>query len=128
MWFDSYNEIDVERETFSFPREGYGYFDYIIASGFCVITEPDRYLANLRSKLTLSETRILGTLDYVDPWYTYNSMVEFPEESRRLEAIAIEYREALSGLFLFANDETGGLVPAGLLRDFARRYFTNASR
>ena len=73
MWFDSYNNVKVERETFSFPVEGYGYFDYILASGFCVMTTTirDQYLDDLTSKLQIkSRPRILATLDYVDPWYS----------------------------------------------------------
>ena len=124
MWFDSYNNVDVERETFSFPAEGYRYFDYLIASGFCVITDSDRYRDNLESKLRITDRpRILATLDYVDPWYTYNSMTEYPEESARLEEIAIEYRTEVDGIMFFANDEVGGLVPATLIDAFADRFF-----
>ena len=124
MWFDSYNNVKIERETFSFPADGYGYFDYLIASGFCVITDSERYLDNLTSKLQIrSRPRILATLDYVDPWYTYNSMTAFPEESARLEDIAIEYRYDIDGIVFFANDEVGALVPRKLVASFATRFF-----
>jgi hypothetical protein len=124
MWFDSYNNVQVERETFSFPAEGYRYFDYLIASGFCVITDSDRYRDNLESKLQIRDRpRILATLDYVDPWYTYNSMTDFPEESSRLEAIAVEHRFEVDGVMFFANDEVGGLVPVRLIDSFAARFF-----
>jgi hypothetical protein len=124
MWFDSYNNVTIERETFSFPAGGYRYFDYLIASGFCVITDSERYLDNLKSKLQIkSRPRILATLDYVDPWYTYNSMTDFPKESARLEDIAIEYRYEIDGFMFFANDEVGALVPRKLVDSFAARFF-----
>jgi hypothetical protein len=124
MWFDSYNNVQVERETFSFPAEGYRYFDYLIASGFCVITDSDRYRDNLDSKLQIRDRpRILATLDYVDPWYTYNSMTEYPDESERLETIAVEHRFEVDGIMLFANDEVGRLVPQQLIESFATRFF-----
>ena len=126
MWMDSYNNVKLERETFSFPADGYRNFDYLIASGFCVITDSDRYLDNLISKLQIkSRPRILATLDYVDPWYTYNSMTAFPEESRRLEDIAIWYRYHIDGIMFFANDEVGALVPRKLVDSFAARFFRN---
>lgn len=124
MWFDSYNNVSVERETFSFPAGGYRHFHYLIASGFCVVTTSERYLDNLRSKLEHAKgPRILATLDYVDPWYTYDSMIDFPEESARLEEIAIEYREDIDGVMLFAHDEVGALVPRGKIESFASRFF-----
>lgn len=124
MWFDSYNNVDVERTTFSFPRDGYHYFDYIVAAGFCVISFPDRYVDDLRSKLALTDRhRVLATLDYVDPWYTYNSMTSYPDESARLEQIAIAYRSQIDGIVFFANDEMGSLVPRPLVESFARRFF-----
>ena len=75
MWFDSYNNVEVEHDTFSFPSTGYGYFDYLIASGFCVTEKTKPYSDNLLSKIGLDGgPRILATLDYVDPWYSYTSM------------------------------------------------------
>lgn len=124
IWFDSYNTVRVERATFSFPQQGYGYFDYVLAAGFCVITFPERYIENLESKLQLApRPRILATLDYVDPWYTYNSMTEYPEESVRLEQIAIRYRDRIDGIVFFANDDDGTLVPRPLIESFATRFF-----
>jgi hypothetical protein len=124
IWFDSYNTVEVERSSFSFPADAYQFFDYIIASGFCVIVDPPQYLATLKSKLRLGgRARILATLDYVDPWYVYNSMTLFPHESRRLEEIAITYRQQIDGFVFFANDEVGTLVPRELIESFARRYF-----
>jgi hypothetical protein len=124
MWFDSYNNAQVEHDTWSFPATGYRYFDYLIASGFCVITTSERYLENLDSKLDIaSRPRVLATLDYVDPWYTYNSMTEYPEESSRLEEIAIGRRYDIDGIMFFANDERGQLVPRKLVDAFASRFF-----
>jgi hypothetical protein len=124
MWFDSYNNTRVEHDVFSFPTDGYAYFDYLIASGFAVITTPARYVDDLRSKLALRpHPRVLATLDYVDPWYTYNSMTAYPIESAGLEAIAIEHRDRVDGLVFFANDEVGGLVPRARVETFAARYF-----
>src|SRR5687768_10204026 len=124
MWFDSYNNVSVERETYSFPTDGYRHFDYLIASGFCVVTTSERYLDNLQSKLALPKgPRILATLDYVDPWYTYDSMIDFPEESARLEEIAVEYRFAIDGIMLFGNDEVGALIPRAVVESFADRFF-----
>ncbi|HUF64777.1 MAG TPA: hypothetical protein VMM17_02260 [Gemmatimonadaceae bacterium] len=124
MWFDSYNNTRIERETFSFPSGGYRYFDYLVAAGFCVVTDEYRYLDNLRSKLQIQERpAILATLDYVDPWYTYNSATSFPGESARLEEIALRYRFHIDGIMLFANDEAGALIPRHLVESFASRYF-----
>lgn len=124
MWFDSYNNVQVERETFSFPADGYQYFDYLIASGFCAITTSDRYLDNIRSKLAIpNRPRVLATLDYVDPWYSYDSMSDYAGESARLEEIAIEYRHDIDGIMFFASDELGALVPRKLVESFAARFF-----
>jgi hypothetical protein len=124
MWFDSYNNVDVERDTFSFPFSGYRAFDYLMASGFCVITDTNRYLDNLQSKLTrVSGPRILATLDYVDPWYTYDSMRDFAAESRRLENIAVLNRDRIDGVVFFANDHNGVPVPRALIDAFAARFY-----
>jgi len=126
MWFDSYNDVQVEHETFSFPTDGYRYFDYLIASGFCVMTKTktDQYVDDLRSKLQIkSRPRILATLDYVDPWYTYNSMTDYAGCSAQLEITAIDFRYEIDGIMFFANDETGALVPRPLVESFAARFF-----
>lgn len=124
IWFDSYNNVKVEHDTFSFPGDGYQYFDYVLASGFCVITTSELYLDDLQSKLGIvNRPRVLATLDYVDPWYTYNSMTAFPVESATLENIAVDYRYQIDGIMFFANDETGALVPRSLVDAFALRFF-----
>jgi len=124
MWFDSYNNLSVERESYSFPADGYDHFDYLIAAGFCVITATSRYLDNLTSKLTLrGRTKVLATLDYVDPWYTYDSMTDFPQASAELENIAIRHRHLIGGLVFFANDDKGNPVPRRLIESFAQRFF-----
>jgi hypothetical protein len=125
MWFDSYNNVQVERNTFSFPSDGYAYFDYLIASGFCVTEKTRPYTDNLESKLTInSRPRILATLDYVDPWYSYNSMTDYAGCSSQLEQTAIDHRYQIDGVMFFANDEKGGLVPKRLVDAFASRFFT----
>ncbi|HEX9705052.1 MAG TPA: hypothetical protein VGA20_07385 [Gemmatimonadales bacterium] len=124
MWFDSYNNRQIERDTWSFPSDGYRSFDYLIASGFCVITFTDRYVDNLESKLQLTGgPRVLATLDYVDPWYTYNSMTAFPGESARLEELAIGARDRIDGIVFFANDQHGAPVPRKVIEAFAKRFF-----
>ena len=124
MWFDSYNEIAIERDTYSFPRAAYAYFDYLIASGFCVITTTDRYRRNLESKLSLGmETKVLASLDYVDPWYTYNSMTEYPLESASLESIAVRHRFDVDGIVFFSNDDHGDPVPLPTIQSFANRFY-----
>ncbi|MEO8193004.1 MAG: hypothetical protein ABI681_04075 [Gemmatimonadales bacterium] len=124
MWFDSYNNVQVERETFSFPADGYSYFDYLIASGFCVTIKTRPYTDNLSSKLQIrSRPRILATLDYVDPWYSYSSMTDFAGCSAQLEQTAIDYRYEIDGIMLFASDRTGALVPRKLVESFAARFF-----
>jgi hypothetical protein len=124
MWFDTYNNTRVEHDVYSFPADGYQYFDYLIASGFAVVTNPARYVDDLRSKLALRpRPRVLATLDYVDPWYSYNSMTEYPVESAGLEGIAIEHRDRVDGLVFFANDDDGSLVPRDVIESFAERYF-----
>ncbi len=126
MWFDSYNNVEVERKTFSFPSDGYRYFDYLIASGFCVMPRAKPYPDDLSSKLQIkSRPRILATLDYVDPWYTYNSMTDYPGCSSQLEMTAVDYRYEIDGIMFFANDETGKLVPRELVESFAARFFGN---
>ena len=123
MWFDSYNRIEVETTAWSFPMDGYARFDYLIASGFCVITNTDKYRANLRSKLTLRDrTKVLATLDYVDPWYSYRSMSEFTLESMRLEQAAIDHRFEIDGIVFFAHDSDGSLVPQSIVESFAARF------
>jgi hypothetical protein len=124
MWFDSYNNVQVERNTFSFPSDGYSYFDYLIASGFCVTEKTRPYTDNLASKLQIkSRPRILATLDYVDPWYTYNSMTDYAGCSSQLEQTAIDYRYQIDGIMFFANDEKGAFVPRRLVDSFAERFF-----
>jgi hypothetical protein len=124
VWFDSYNPVAVEFSTWSWPRTAYGAFDYILAAGFAVITETDRYRANLRSKLDLSPpVPVLATLDYVDPWYEYNSATAFPAESERLEEIALLHRNEIAGVFLFGHDERGDLIPARLWEDFSDQFW-----
>lgn len=126
MWFDSYNPIEVERATYSFPAEGYQYFDYIMASGFCVVSYKGRYLQNLASKITLRDgAKVLATLDYVDPWYVYDSMTDFPACSADLEEIAILNRDQIDGMVFFANDEWGAPVPRDAVESFAQRFFGN---
>jgi len=126
MWFDSYNNVQVERETFSFPADGYRYFDYLLVSGFCVMvtTRVDQYLDDLISKLQIkSRPRILATLDYVDPWYTYNSMTDYAVCSAQREKTALDHRYEIDGIMFFANDEMGALVPRKLVESFAARFF-----
>lgn len=124
MWFDSYNNLEIERNQYSVHPDAYQYIDYLMASGFCVITTSERYEDNLRSKLTLpGPTRILATLDYVDPWYSYNSMTDFADESDHLEKVAIANFEEIDGLVMFANDEWGELIPAEIVAGFAARFW-----
>ena len=129
MWFDSYNNRQVERDTWSFPTDGYRSFDYLIAAGFCVITFTERYIDNLNSKLQLTGgPRVLATLDYVDPWYTYNSMSAYPVESARLEVIAIGFRDRIDGIVFFANDRNGAPVPRNVIESFANRFYGGLAR
>ena len=124
MWFDSYNNRQVERNTWSFPSGGYGSFDYLIAAGFCAITTTERYRDDLESKLQLGGgPRILATLDYVDPWYSYESMTRYTSQSGRLEDIALAARDRIDGIVFFANDHTGALVPRRVIESFAARFY-----
>lgn len=126
MWFDSYNNVQVERDTFSFPANGYNYFDYLIASGFCVTEKTRPYADNLISKLDIKGgPRILATLDYVDPWYNYNSMNDYAGCSTQLEQTAIDFRFDIDGLMFFANDQSGKLIPKKLIDSFAERFYGN---
>jgi hypothetical protein len=125
MWFDSYNNVQVERDTFSFPSDGYGYFNYLIASGFCVTEKTRPYADNLASKLRIAgdRPRILATLDYVDPWYSYVSMRDYAGCTTYLEQTAIDFRYEIDGLMFFANDSRGALVPKKLIDSFVSRFF-----
>jgi len=126
MWFDSYNNVQVEHDTFSFPSNGYGYFDYLIASGFCVTEKTRPYSDNLLSKIGIKGgPRILATLDYVDPWYSYTSIGDYPGCSSQLEQTAIDFRYDIDGLMFFANDSRGVLVPQNLIDAFAQRFYGN---
>lgn len=128
VWFDTYNNTRVEHDTWSVPSNAYAAFDYVIASGFCVITDPAKYQDDLASKLTLQpHPRIIATLDYVDPWYTYNSMTAYPQESSKLEDIAVANRKRVDGIVFFANDEVGQLVPRAKIQTFASKYFVPAA-
>jgi hypothetical protein len=123
MWFDSYNPVSIERETFSVPAEAYGYFDYLIASGFCAVSG-EQYPDNLRSKIGLENlSRVLATLDYVDPWYSYSSMTDHRTCSEKLEKVAIERRHDIDGVMFFANDRDGRMVPRAIVDSFASRFF-----
>lgn len=127
MWFDSYNNVEVEHDTFSFPTDGYSYFDYLIASGFCVTEKTRPYTDNLESKLRINgRPRILASLDYVDPWYSYNSMTDYKGCSDQLEQTAIDYRHRIDGIMFFANDERGEFVPKAIIDSFASRFFSTA--
>jgi hypothetical protein len=125
MWSDSYNTVQVEHDTWSFPSDSYSAFDYIVASGFCVIpaTQHDQYMQDLNSKLGLKQSRILASLDYVDPWYSYRSMSKYSDCSERLEGLAVEYRTAVDGIWFLANDADGAFVPQSTVNNFARRFF-----
>jgi hypothetical protein len=125
MWSDSYNTVEVEHDTWSFPAEGYQYFDYIVASGFCVIPwkEDDQYVKDLKSKLALKQSKILASLDYVDPWYSYRSITQYAECSQRLEGDAVKYRNRINGLWFLANDSNGDFIPADVVQRFAKLYF-----
>lgn len=124
IWFDSYNDTRVERNTYSVPPEAYRQMDYVLAAGFCVITFRERYVDNLRSKMLLrGSTKVLATLDYVDPWYTYNSKDDFPQCSRYLEDYAVHFRHRLDGVVFFANDQAGNPAPRDRIAAFAERYF-----
>ena len=124
MWFDSYNNMQVERDTFSFPSDGYAYFNYLIASGFCVTEKTRPYADNLASKLNITAgPRILATLDYVDPWYSYLSMTQYAYCTVQLEQTAIDYRYRIHGIMFFANDSKGAFVPKNLIDSFAKRFF-----
>lgn len=124
IWFDSYNNTGIERDDFSFPSEAYQNFDYLLAAGFCVITSTERYQDNLRSKLAIpGGPPVLATLDYVDPWYDYNSMTAFPLESTMLENIAILHRHQVDGIVFFANDHHGNPVPRERIERFAEYFF-----
>jgi len=126
MWQDSYNEAAVEHKTWSFPVDSYDQFDYLIASGFAVVTWTERYRENLDSKLRLANRPpVLATIDYVDPWYTYRTIDVFREESEWLERIAIERRYLVDGVFFFASDANGQLIPAPVISSFASRFFAN---
>lgn len=124
IWFDSYNNTTIERDVYSVPRDAYAHMSYVLASGFCVISFRERYLDNLLSKTALRPaTKVLATLDYVDPWYDYNSMRDFPTCSAYLEQFAIEHRHLIDGVVFFANDERGNPVPRDRVESFARRFF-----
>jgi len=89
-----------------------------------VTTKTRPYTDNLESKLQIrGRPRILATLDYVDPWYSYNSMRDYEACSRQLEQTAIDYRSQIDGIMFFANDEVGALVPDSLIAAFAARFF-----
>ena len=124
MWFDSYNNTKIEHDTFSFPWNAYDDFDYLIASGFCVTEKTRPYTDNLESKLAIKgRSRILATLDYVDPWYSYSSMKDYAGCSTGLEQTAIDYRYEIDGLMFFASDSKGALLPREIIQSFADRFF-----
>lgn len=126
MWFDSYNNTQIERDIFSFPAGGYRYFDYIIMSGFCVVLRSNsQYEENIQSKMLLGGgAHILASLDYVDPWYTYNSMNDYAACSQDLESFAITHKYDVDGIMFFAHDEMGRLVPRPRIEAFATHFFS----
>jgi hypothetical protein len=123
MWFDSYNNLQIEHDRYSVPAQAYQYMDYIMVSGFCVITTPERYQDNLSSKISLrGVTKLLATLDYVDPWYDYDSQDDFPQESAQLEQVAIDNYYLIDGLVMFGNDELGNLIPQDTITAFTSKF------
>ncbi|HEX7938290.1 MAG TPA: hypothetical protein VF483_04810 [Gemmatimonadaceae bacterium] len=127
MWFDSYNNTSLERSVWSVPGEAYAKMSYILAAGFAVVTFPARYLDDLASKLAIPERPpVLASLDYYyDPWYDYSKLPIFPEESVMLEQAAINNRDRIDGIFLFANNHVGDLVPRSIIESFAQRFFVD---
>ena len=127
MWFDSYNNLQIELAQYSVHPDSYQFMDYLMASGFCVITTSERYQDNLESKLSLQSTaKILATIDYVDPSYTYDSMVDFPIESAQLEDVAVANFARIDGVVMFANDEFGQLIPLANVTTFSNRFWSQA--
>lgn len=126
MWFDSYNNTAIEHSVWSVPSRAYSLMSYILVSGFCVVTFPKRYQDNLASKLAIADRPpVLASLDYIDPWYAYDSMNSYPYESYQLEVAAINRRDKIDGIFLFANDERGQPVPRAVIESFAQRFFVD---
>jgi hypothetical protein len=67
--------------------------------------------------------RLRSSTDYVDPWYSYNSMTAFPNKSARLEDIALASRDRIDGIVFFANDRYGAPVPRKVIESFAERFY-----
>jgi hypothetical protein len=121
VWWDSTNPVAVEHDRWSVDQAAYRFMDTIAAAGFCVIrSNSEHYRASLESKLALGgHPRVTATLDYVEPYYTYNSWRQFPACSSTLKEIAAARWDALEGVFTFGHDERGNFIPERLLDRFA---------
>lgn len=119
VWWDSTQQVAVERARWSVDPHTYTRMTTIAAAGYCVIrSNTAHYAASLDSKLALDGPQVSATLDYVDPYYTYNSWRQYPRCSAELERVAAARWETLEGVFTFGHDERGQLIPATLLRRF----------
>lgn len=123
VWWDSTNPVAVEHDRWSVDQAAYRFMDTIAAAGFCVIrSDVHHYRASLDSKLTLAHgPHVTATLDYVDPYYTYNSWRQFPHCAEALASIAAQHFDRLEGVFTFGHDERGQLIPAPLLHRFTEQ-------
>lgn len=120
VWWDSTNPVAVEHDRWALDRDAYQFMDTIAAAGFCVIRkDPAHYRASLESKLALPNgPKVTATLDYVDPYYTYNSWRQYPRCAEEREDVAVAHWNNLEGVFTFGHDERGQLIPAHLLGRF----------
>lgn len=118
VWWDSTHPVAVERSRWSIDPRTYGRINVIAAAGFCVIRQDTpHYRASLESKLGAGRP-VTATLDYVDPYYTYNSWRQYPRCAEDREDVAIARWDDLEGVFTFGHDERGALIPSSLLARF----------
>lgn len=129
VWWDSTNSVSVERARWAVDPRTYLLMDTIAAAGFCVIrSNTSQYITSLESKLALeAKTKVTATLDYVDPYYTYNSWKQYSHCSASLEDIAISHWGQLEGVFTFGNDERGRFISKNVLARFRSKLETPSS-
>ncbi len=110
IWMDSYYSTEVERQSWSIPTKAYDYMDMIQISTWSVIVDPETIRKNLASKIKLN-TPVIFQIDYLDPWYNYDSIQNYIDETEQQLAILRKNISAVDGVYINCNDETGRLLP-----------------
>ena len=109
MWFDSYWPKEYEHDYWSVPDEAYEYMAYLQIATYAVLCKSERIRPNLVSKMNLP-CKLIYSVDFVDPWYDYNTYKKYPERLRVIIEILKENIHNVDGIQIWANDEQGKFI------------------